>query len=106
MDGSRLLSTGRMETMEPPESTGDFPVVEPDEPGDPGADRPLDDDEAGPAEALDEPVVLPDDGQVVTTEQADAEVAPPVVAVVVTSGTGEWLTPALTSLAEQDYPAL
>jgi len=95
-----------METMEPPESTGDFPVVEPDEPGDPGADRPLDDDEAGPAEALDEPVVLPDDGQVVTTEQADAEVAPPVVAVVVTSGTGEWLTPALTSLAEQDYPAL
>jgi len=27
VDGSRLLSTGRMETMEPPESTGDLPVV-------------------------------------------------------------------------------
>jgi GT2 family glycosyltransferase len=92
--------------MEPPESTGDFPVVEPDDPGGDGAEGPLDEGEApGPA-ALDEPVVLPEDGAVIAAEAADVEVAPPVVAVLVTSGESTWLTPALTSLAAQDYPAL
>ncbi len=72
------MSTGRMETMEPPESTsGDAPRA-PDQPeasDEPGADEP-------------------------------EQVAPPVVAVVVTSGTGQGLEAALASLAGQDYPAL
>jgi GT2 family glycosyltransferase len=92
--------------MEPPESTGDFPVVEPDDPGEPEPDRPFAAGEKAPPEALDEPVVLPDDDELADTEPVDVEVAPPVVAVVVTSGEGVWLTAALNSLAGQDYPAL
>ncbi len=84
--GSRLLSTGRMETMEPPESkrgaAGEVPgtvVSGPDIPG---------------------PVVS-------DTETPEPEaVAPPVVAVVVSSGTAAGLEAALVSLAGQDYPAL
>ncbi len=36
----------------------------------------------------------------------DPEVAPPVVAVMVTRNPGRWLEPALRSLRDQDYPAL
>src|SRR5689334_21916274 len=104
-----------METMEPPESSGDFPVVEPDDPGRRGAesapDEGDDDGEPPAPSAPDEPVFVADDdgpngGENAASEPAEVEVAPPVVAVVVTSGEAVWLTPALSSLAAQDYPAL
>src|SRR5450432_2760192 len=88
----RLMSTGRMETMEPPESTSGTTGLEP---GD------FDDlaELAGPPET---PLVdLPE-----PAEAPDPEIAaPPVVAIVVTSGAGPWLEAALASLAAQDYPA-
>ena len=99
------MSTGRMETMEPPESVGGAPVTQPAEPGDPGAEAPFDEPER-PVGADVDPEVLPDDGEGADLAVAEGELAPPVVAVVVTSGEGTWLTPALGSLAAQDYPAL
>ena len=87
------MSTGRMETMEPPESTSGTTGLDP---GD------FDDlsELAGPPEA---PLVaLPE-----PTEVPDSDIAaPPVVAIVVTAGAGPWLEAALASLAAQDYPAL
>ncbi len=38
--------------------------------------------------------------------RTDPEIAPPIVAVMVTRNPGPWLEPALRSLADQDYPAL
>src|SRR5207344_463037 len=59
-------------------------------------------DEGGPLD----PEISPDVDDTPEEPSGEIEVAPPVVAVVVTSGTGEWLAPALESLAGQDYPAL
>ena len=69
-----------METKEPPESTS-------------GA-APIDTDPTEPD---------PDESEL--EETAEAPSAPPVVAVVVTTG-GPWLDAAIASLAAQDYPAL
>src|SRR5438093_11237 len=90
------MSIGRMETMEPPESTSGAPVAEPPEAGDRGDEPGLPDEPDGLSEPAEPPA----------PEVAEIEVAPPVVVVVVTSGAGEWLDPALVSLAAQDYPAL
>ena len=88
-----------METMEPPESTSGVPVVGAADAGD-GADS------SEPGDRADEPEILPDVGDALEEPSGEIEVAPPVVAVLVTSGSGEWLSPALESLAGQDYPAL
>ena len=69
---SRLLSTGRMETMEPPESVGGAPVTQPAEPGDPGAEAPFDEPEPPVAAGVD-PEVLPDDGEGADLAGADGE---------------------------------
>jgi len=87
--------------MEPPESTSGVPVVEPADAGD-GADSVA----APPGDEADEPEILPDVVDMPEEPSGEVEVAPPVVAVLVTSGSGPWLEPALESLAGQDYPAL
>ncbi len=120
------MSTGRMETMEPPESTSGAADVGPPDPEDPTR-APIEPEESGDSEDfaafeqseaelrdLGSPqpdgAELPvDDPDLLETEPETNEaelVAPPVVAVVVTSGAGEWLERALASLAAQDYPAL
>lgn len=93
-----LVSIGRMETKEPPESTSGAGAIEADpieiEP-DPVEPDQLEPDQAEPEQAE------PDDVE----DTAEELTAPPVVAVVVTTG-GPWLDAAIASLAAQDYPAL
>src|SRR5690242_11992280 len=92
-EGRGLISIGRMETKEPPASTsGDEPIeIEPTLEADPpNVDSESDADELDGASEADE---------------ASEASAPPVVAVVVTTG-GKWLDAAIASLAAQDYPAL
>src|SRR5262249_32737679 len=54
----------------------------------------------------DEPQILADVDDPPEEPSGEIEVAPPVVAVLVTSGDGAWLGPALESLAGQGYAAL
>ena len=118
------MSTGRMETMEPPESTSGAAGVGPSEPDEPtlpppepeapgqGADLAAYEQSEADLRALESPdpdarglraeAPEPDD----LDEPEPGLAAPPVVAVVVTSGAGPWLEGALASLAGQDYPAL
>ncbi len=69
----------------PPSRPAAPPSTQPAEPGDPGAEAPFDEPERPVAAAVD-PEVLPDDGEGADLAVADGEVAPPVVAVVVTTG--------------------
>jgi GT2 family glycosyltransferase len=90
--------------LESPDLEGESLEAPPDEPFDEGPEEPLD-------EPVDEPLDLPldlpleaiDDGSNEPVEEAPE--APPVVAVVVTTG-GPYLDAAVASLAAQDYPAL
>src|SRR5579862_6493979 len=113
--GVRLFSTGPMEKMDPPESTSGTGASDPSDGGD-GSEAGESTGEqvdgaaeaAVPADAVHENA---GDESELTEDLAAAPeepeaVAPPVVVVMVTSGAGAWLEPALASLAAQDYPAL
>src|SRR4051812_50174162 len=101
-----------METIEPPESTSGTPVVEPPDAGaaasevSPGGGDEPDEPEAAelaaPADADDDIEVLDTEPEL---EPAEPEVAPPVVAVVVTPRTRRWVGPAPPPLAPPGYPA-
>ena len=131
------MSTGRMETIEPPESTSGATGSEASEPQLPAPDAAEPDPgepEIPDPEAPEPEGVEPTDAEPEAEVAADAEpapeatpipeadaepvlempeapepeevVAPPVVAVVVTSGEAPLLEATIASLAAQDYPAL
>src|SRR6187455_1271637 len=105
-----------METKEPPESTSGSesidtePILDPEPeielpapelPDDPSeADSPSDD-----SDALEDLVEDPGELEEPEGDEDGEAAAPPVVAVVVTTG-GPWLDAAVASLAAQDYPGL
>src|SRR2546427_7063779 len=106
--GASYCRSAAMETKEPPESTSGAARIDTEpteldptesdsgaelEPGEdePDVHAPEEDEPGGDEHEADDAVEAPS--------------APPVVAVVVTTG-GPWLDAAIASLAAQDYPAL